>query len=100
MQTQNSINNSERAVRNIARLKRHIEQSAAALNWLAVEGFQPLSIVSEGERRAPILQIALSPRVALLKNSHKAWRHSITADSTTWRADIMGCRVQWTERGH
>lgn len=89
-----------RAMREVDRIKMHAQQSLMAINWLVAEGFQPLEIIVQTERRAPVVRIALSTRCAWLKREYLAYKHEITATHVTWRASIMGVRVQWTERGN
>jgi hypothetical protein len=54
----------------------------------------------ESARAKPIIHIALSRKCIWLKDKHAAYKHVIANHYTTWRADILGCRLQWTERGH
>jgi hypothetical protein len=89
-----------RTTREIERIKHHAQLASKAINWLVVEGFTPLEIVVQCERRAPVVRIALSTRCGWLKREYMAYKHEITATHVTWRANVMGVRVQWIERGN
>ncbi len=81
----------------------HLATSAALvmLSWLEAEGFDVLGLSIEPERK-PIVNIALSSKCQWLKTKHRAYVHRIDGGvhARTWRADIMGCRVQWIEGGN
>jgi len=90
----------QRARREIERIKHHAQLASKAINWLEVEGFTPLEIIVQSERRAPIVRIALSTRCGWLKREYLAYKHEITATHVMWRCNVMGVRVQWTEQGN
>lgn len=86
----------------------HILRSLTAVqrvfDWLEVEGFTVLDIQAGGNHARPVITIETCGKCAFLKSSHGAYAnmyHSVDGIRTTrWRADIMGVRVKWHERGH
>jgi len=91
---------SSRTTREVERIKHHAATAQKAIEWLFAEKFEPMEILVQQERRAPIIRIALSPRCEWLKKEFIAFKHEITATHVTWRANVMGVRVQWVEKGN
>lgn len=85
--------------RHAERVRRGASEALAALDWLEVEGFLPMGINIQSERR-PVIFITLSSKCAWLKDKHNAYVHSRQPGLVIWRANILGCRVEWTEGGN
>lgn len=94
------INTESSTARRAEQIKTDAERCLKAINWLVSEGFTPLEIIVQQERRAPTVRIALSTRCAWLKKEFIAYKHEITSTHVTWRCNVMGVRVQWIERGN
>lgn len=91
--------------------KRHaiiVRQGAAqvvgALEWLLSEGFEVTSINVDVERRCPVIAIKTIGKCGWLKAEYHGAPYIIAPGrcgrSITYRAHLMGCRVQWIEGGH
>jgi len=100
MQTASEMRGTSRTDRQVARLKEQAEQAIYAINWLSAEGYEPLEVIVQRERSAPVIRIALSQRAHWLKTEFGAWKHLISNEYTIWRCLVMGVRVQWVERGN
>lgn len=96
----NAIGEAPRTARDIERIRVQAKLAMDAVTWLIAEDFQPLEIMVQKDRRTPIVRIALSPRCTWLRSEFDAYKFELTAKHVTWRAKIMGVRVQWTERGN
>lgn len=85
----------------------HIDTGADAFcqckEWLKDNGFT-LTLVEIGEHAQPLIRIQTGGKCNLLKERHNAVCYGFRGDQggrvNTWRADVLGCRVEWIERGH
>ena len=90
-----------RKVRDIVETLQSIE---LLLSFLEREHFTVIGVEMAPDRRMPVVHIANTSRCAWLKRNHKAYNMARTyggyGQELVWRSDMMGCRVQWIERGH
>lgn len=79
-------------------------QAIHILEWLLAEGFEPTCVTVDVARRYPVVTVKTIGKCELLKKEHHGAPHIIKPGrfgrTTTFRASIMGCAVEWTEGGH
>lgn len=86
--------------RAIERLRTDIDLATACANKLIADGFLPTHI-DAGDTPKPIVWIETKPSCEKLKTKHGT--HYYRTDGMpgcrieTWRAEILGCHVQWFE---
>lgn len=92
----------------------HLDQNSHIFNaliaaqrcfdWLEAEHFTVLLGTFGGNHSRPILTIETCGKCEWLKEKHGAYAymyHPVNGvRSTRWRADLLGCRVEWEERGN
>lgn len=85
----------------------HIDTGADAFcqckEWLKAEGFTIIK-VEIGEHALPAIHIQTCGKCNLLKIHYNAANYKSKGDDCgrvdNWKVEIMGCRVEWVERGH
>jgi len=74
------------------------------LTFLDIHHYEVLGIEINGNLRTPLVHIANSLKCGHLKESYHAYtvgqRPGVHGLEIIWRADLFGCRVQWTEKGN
>lgn len=88
----------------VTRVYEATKATMGLLDFLDEQQIEILAIDIQGERRTPLVHIANSSKCSMFKESYKAYcmgqRKGLFGLETIWRCDLLGCRVQWTERGH
>lgn len=86
-----------------ARIRHGLAAEMACMDFLEGNGFTVIKTVN-GEHAMPVIHIQTSGKCNLLKERHNALCYGYRGDADgrikIWRADVLGCRVEWTERGH
>lgn len=86
--------------RAIERMREDIDKACECVRWLIAQGFQPTH-VDAGETAKPIVWIEPKQSCMKLKHDHDAHYYKTEGMAgmrrETWRAEIMGCHVQWLE---
>lgn len=86
------------------RIARSLDAVSICLDWLAGEGYTPISVEIDAERSFPIINIEVCPECERLKTQYAAytygWRPECGQRAILWRTDKFGCRIEWRERGH
>lgn len=98
------LNSSPKVKRHLMLMRLGAEQSIKALEWLHTEGFEVTGVNIDIERRCPILTIKTVGKCEWLKQECQGAPHTIQPGHlgrmTTYRASVLGCKVEWTEGGH
>lgn len=100
MQTQTVNQLSEETIQAIQRMYGDAQQSIKALEWMAENGFEPVSI-HVGRSIKPLIRIENSSLCMRLKREFNAYyymmRPSPKGRELVWRADILSCLIEWAE---
>lgn len=72
-------------------------------DWLEAEGFTVLGL-DVGAHSRPLILIQTCAKCGWLARTYNAFPYKLFpvqgSRATMMRADILGCRVEWVERGH
>lgn len=86
--------------RAIDRMRNDINLAWTCVRWLIDQGYVPTH-VDAGETIKPIVWIETKPICEKLKAQHSAYYYRTDGMPggriETWRAEVMGCHVQWFE---
>ena len=84
----------------IDRMRNDINLASACVRWLIGQGYIPTH-VDAGESNKPIVWIEPKPYCKRLKHECGAHYYKVEGmpgfEVRTWRADVLGCYVQWLE---
>jgi hypothetical protein len=79
-------------------------QAIKAVEWLITEGFEIIGVNVDAERRCPVISIKTIGKCNWLRKNYDGAPYTIQPGrygrTTTYRAPVMGCKVEWTEGGH
>lgn len=67
--------------------------------WLNSLGIA-IERITVGLHPQPAIEIQVCSACAGLKRNHGGHQYGWRDGKSLWKAEIMGCRVEWTERGH
>ncbi len=72
-------------------------------DWLEAEGFHVLGL-DVGAHAVPLILIQACAKCAWLARTYNGFAYKLFpvqgSRATMMRADTLGCRVEWVERGH
>jgi len=74
------------------------------IDWLMVKGFTITHAQIGGDHALPVIHIQTGGLCNLFKERYNAVCYGFRGEQgvrvDTWRAEVLGCRIEWIERGH